>query len=143
MKKVTDWQLWAAFMAAPLIWLGLYLTFNPLLSSHWFINHPWWFFKLVLIIPILEELVFRGLIQEYIYRYTQSRWGVLSVANLITSILFTVMHFLFHAPLWAVAVIFPSLIFGYFRERHASLVSPIILHVFYNSGYFLLFPPAA
>jgi len=140
MNKVTDWQLWAALMVAPLIWLGLYLALNPVITPRWLLDHPWWFLKLVLIIPILEELVFRGLIQEHIYRYTQSRWGMLSVANLITSLLFTAMHFFFHAPLWAMAVIFPSLLFGYFRERHASLVTPIILHVFYNLGYFLIFP---
>ncbi len=142
MKKITDWQLWAAFMAAPLIWLGLYLAFNPLITLRWSLDCPWLFLKLVLVIPILEELVFRGLVQEYIGQHTQTRWGLLSVANLITSLLFTAMHFLFHAPLWAVAVIFPSLLFGYFRERHASLVTPIILHVFYNLGYFLLFPYA-
>ena len=141
MKKVTDWQLWAAFMAAPLIWSGLYLVFNPLITLRWSLDYPWLFLQLVLVIPILEELVFRGLVQEYIYQHTKIRWGLLSVANLITSLLFTVMHFLFHAPLWAVAVIFPSLVFGYFRERHVSLVTPIILHIFYNLGYFLLFSP--
>ena len=140
MNKVTYWKLWAALIVAPVIWLGLYLALNPAITPRWSLDHPWWFLKLVLIIPILEELVFRGLIQEYISQHTNRRWGLLTVANVITSLIFTAMHFLFHAPLWAVAVIFPSLIFGYFKERHTSLVSPIILHIFYNLGYFVLFP---
>ena len=60
-------------------------------------------------------------------------------ANLLTSLLFTALHFINHAPLWAAAVFFPSLVFGFFKDRTGKLAAPIILHVFYNSGYFWLF----
>ena len=59
--------------------------------------------------------------------------------GVLTSLLFTALHFINHAPLWAAAVFFPSLVFGFFKDRTGKLAAPIILHVFYNSGYFWLF----
>ena len=67
------------------------------------------------------------------------RLGPLSHANILTSVLFTALHFINHPPLWAAAVLFPSLVFGLFKDRSGGLAAPIILHVFYNSGYFWLF----
>ena len=62
-------------------------------------------------------------------------------ANLITSLVFTGLHFIYHPPLWAASVLLPSLVFGYFKDRYRTLTTPIILHVFYNAGYFWLFAP--
>jgi len=92
---------------------------------------------------VLEEVVFRGIVQEMLFRQPWGRRevGLLSVANLITSILFAGSHFIHHPPLWAILVFFPSLIFGYFKDRYQRLYVPILLHVFYNAGYFLLFKP--
>ena len=41
------------------------------------------------------------------------------------------------------AVIVPSLIFGYFRDRHGNIHAAVVLHVFYNAGYLWLFSSAA
>lgn len=90
--------------------------------------------------PVLEEVVFRGLIQELVQQTVSARaFGPLSVANLLTSLLFTGLHFLTHTPLWAALVFFPSLVFGYFKDRHRSLRAPILLHVCYNAGFLWLF----
>ena len=96
-----------------------------------------------LVYPLLEELVFRGLIQHTLYQYAWGarRLGTLSVANLITSVLFGLAH-LWRQPLaWAAAVIAPSLLFGYFRDRYHSVVPAIVLHTVYNTGFFWLFRP--
>ena len=61
-----------------------------------------------------------------------------TLANLATSVLFTALHFVSHPPLWAAGVLLPSLLYGYFRDRHDSVYPAIALHVFYNAGYFLL-----
>ena len=53
-------------------------------------------------------------------------------------LVFTALHFVNHPPPWAAAVLLPSLLFGYFRDRHGSVLPAIVLHVFYNAGYFLL-----
>ena len=93
-----------------------------------------------MVYPVLEEIVFRGLLQELVHDYISPRcFGPLSVANLLTSLLFTAMHFLYHAPLWAALVFLPSLVFGFFKDRTGRLIAPILLHGFYNAGFLLLF----
>ncbi len=42
-----------------------------------------------------------------------------------------------HPPAWALAVLVPSLVLGHFRERHASLLPPMILHPLFNLTYLL------
>jgi hypothetical protein len=95
---------------------------------------------LVLLQPLLEELLFRGLIQGKLLNRTwgQRRFAGFTQANLATSMLFTTLHFASHPPLWAAGVLLPSMLFGYFRDRHDSVYPAIALHVFYNAGYFLL-----
>ncbi len=99
------------------------------------------FLQLALLYPIVEELVFRGLLQEKLWRTRLSRLSIycISMPNIITSAVFTSFHFMAHPPGWAIAVIVPSLVFGFFRDRYQHVLPAIILHVFYNSGYFMLF----
>jgi len=97
-----------------------------------------------LVYPVLEEIVFRGGLQEVLQRYVRGRAiGPITVANIGTSVVFTALHFLYHAPLWAAAVFIPSLIFGYFKDSYRRLAPPIVLHVFYNTGYYWLFAAPA
>ena len=62
----------------------------------------------------------------------------LSGANIFVSLLFTVCHLWSHSPIWAVLVFFPSLAFGYLRDRFGSTVPSILMHMWYNGGYFFL-----
>lgn len=96
---------------------------------------------LLLILPVLEEVVFRGLLQDLLQRWCrQGRILSLSYANLLSSLGFVLVHIPYHPLAWALAVFVPSVIFGFFKDRYNSLIPPIILHVFYNLGYFLLYP---
>ena len=129
----------SALGAALFFWmiLGLYGIWHPIplretLSSR--------FFFLVLLQPVAEELLFRGILQG---QWIQTQWGKsswlgFSAANAMTSLLFVLGHFISHPPLWAIAVFFPSILFGYFRDRHHSLYPSLFLHIFYNAGYFFL-----
>lgn len=93
-----------------------------------------------LLYPVLEELVFRGLLQGWLAKRMKHRaWHGLSGANIITSVIFSALHFLHHPPLYAASVFVPSLVFGYFRERQHGLAAPIFLHAWYNAGYFWIF----
>ena len=119
----------AAFWLA-LVWLG---EPGPL-------QGPAALLSLVVLQPLGEELLFRGLLQG---RLAARPWGRrsflgLSRANWVASLLFTALHFIGHPPLWAAGVLLPALLFGYFRDRHDSVLPAIALHVFYNAGYFLL-----
>ena len=105
------------------------------------LRHDWTaLLLLVLLQPLLEELLFRGLIHGKLLTLSwgQRRCAGFTLANLATSLLFTALHFASHPPLWAAGVLLPSLLFGYFRDRHDSIYPAIALHVFYNAGYFLL-----
>ena len=136
-----DKQLGAAFLAAPFFW-SLLWWWNPSLSDPaWPLREPWRFFVLALVYPVLEEIVFRGGVQTVLLRHhaLARSWRGVSLANFLTSVAFAGFHLFAHAPMWAAAVFVPSIVFGYFRDRHDSVTSPIVLHVFYNVGYFWLF----
>jgi len=131
-----------AMAAGPACWLVLYFFYfqqsDVLLNKP--LLYPWWFLKLVVVSPVLEEILFRGLLQELTHDYlSKAALGPLTLANFLTSVLFAGAHFFYHAPQWAALVFFPSLVFGFFKERTAGLTAPIILHAFYNAGFIWLF----
>jgi len=90
--------------------------------------------------PIVEELVFRGGLQGFL---SFREWGRqpfvgVSIANLLTSVLFAMVHTATHPLMWASLTFIPSLLFGIVRDRSGSVYPPIALHIIYNGGYFLL-----
>jgi membrane protease YdiL (CAAX protease family) len=129
-----------AMAAGPVCWLVISLILRPTVHWAWPVVLPWQYLLPVVVYPVAEEIVFRGLIQELLQEYLGGgRLGPLTVANLLTSCLFTGLHFIYHPPLWAALVFFPSLVFGLFKERTGALAAPIVLHVFYNAGFIWLF----
>ncbi|NKQ40608.1 MAG: JDVT-CTERM system CAAX-type protease [Sulfurovum sp.] len=93
---------------------------------------------LIILYPIIEELAFRGLIQSFISAKTKHAeffWGI-TWANILTSVLFALMHLVYHTPIWAILVFFPSLIFGYFKDKYDIVLPSIFLHMFYNLCFF-------
>ena len=134
----------AAVIAAPLVWLALFFFLHPPAPSLWFAQSfkAFTVFLLpVIVYPVLEEIAFRGLLQETFFAQSwgKKNWLNLSVANLLTSVLFVAAHFFYHAPLWALSVLVPSLVFGFFRDKYFSVIPCILLHIFYNLGYIWLF----
>ncbi|MDH5750972.1 MAG: JDVT-CTERM system glutamic-type intramembrane protease [Deltaproteobacteria bacterium] len=132
----------AALVAAPFFWLGLALTGIPLADAAWPLAAPLAFLAAVLVFPVLEEAAFRGLVQGELVRLLPRGSAPVSLPNLITSALFAGLHVLLRPNPWSALVFIPSLVFGHFRERHGTLGSPIILHVWYNLGTVWLFHPA-
>jgi len=90
--------------------------------------------------PIVEELLFRGCLQGFlsICEGGQRSLVGISMANLLTSVVFTGAHIATHSLLWASLTVFPSLLFGVLRDRSGSVFPPIALHIIYNVGYFML-----
>jgi len=142
-----DKQFGAAILVAPIAWFLLaWLIPSEQPHAIWPASDPGRLLILVLVYPVLEELLFRGWMQGEL---RQLHWGTttfvaMSSANLLTSSAFTASHFFMHPPLAAIAVLAPSLIFGYFRDRYDGcpgqrMAAPIGLHIWYNAGYFLLF----
>lgn len=90
--------------------------------------------------PVVEELLFRGVLQGMLRRTglgLRSCRG-LSTANLITSLAFVLVHFVNQPMAWALAVFAPSLVFGYFRDRSGSVLPPLVLHIVYNGAFFAM-----
>ncbi|GIX46218.1 MAG: hypothetical protein KatS3mg131_0429 [Candidatus Tectimicrobiota bacterium] len=128
-----------ALLAGGGFWLLLGLT-TSLTPLPWCQVASWPFLSLVLWQPVVEEILFRGILQGLFLRFPwgkRSLWGI-SVANVLTSLLFVFGHGWQHPWEWAVAVFFPSLLFGWFRDVYARITPAVVLHMVYNAGYFLL-----
>jgi len=97
--------------------------------------------KLAVLYPVLEEIVFRGGLQSALLEQTpfKKKFFGISLANVVTSTAFAALHLVYQPLLWACAVFFPSLVFGWARERYDSIIPSILLHGFYNLGFVLLF----
>jgi membrane protease YdiL (CAAX protease family) len=128
-----------ALLAGAAFWLILWFLV-PVDPLPWTLIWSLPFLSVVLWQPLIEELLFRGLLQGQLLRVS---WGSRSLggitsANGITSLLFMVAHWYGHSPVWAISVVVPSLLFGFMRDRFHSTYPAMALHSFYNAGYFLL-----
>jgi membrane protease YdiL (CAAX protease family) len=80
---------------------------------------------IILIVPVFEEFLFRGLFQSMARSYLKSAWlGIIA-----TSLIFAMMHPLLHWP----AIFILSLAIGYSYERSGSIFRPILVHVLFNT----------
>jgi len=112
------WRL--ALLAAVPVWLALALATGR--AMHAPSGMAAWL-SFVVVQPLLEELVFRGLLQGQLLRLGAARrLGPVSVANLVTTFAF---------------VAAPSMVFGHLRERFGSVLPATLLHAFYNAGFAL------
>ncbi len=128
--------------AGPAAWLVLYLIFQPQPSWQGVVDNARLLVMACLIYPAAEEIAFRGLLQGWLIRQPALQHASVAGftgANWVTSLLFSAAHLLHHSLPWAVLVMGPSLVFGWFRDRYQSIVPGLLLHILYNSGYFLLF----
>lgn len=116
------------------------------LTLHWLMpvhyasgvwQSPMLLFGFIVWQPVLEEFLFRGVLQGQFLRPWWGRksfWGI-SAANTLTAVLFVLLHLVHHAPIWALAVFPPAIVFGTLRERHGSIVPSVLMHAFYNAVY--------
>ena len=135
-----DRDFFLALLLGMVFWLGVWLFAPQLFPSLPRPGKATLLLSLIVWQPLLEEMLFRGVIQGQL---KEAHWGKatglgISYANLLTSTLFALSHLLYHTPLWALAVFVPSLIFGHLRDRYDSIYPAMLVHIFYNAGYFLL-----
>jgi len=131
-----DREFYLALLAGLLVLSAIYL-FIPVSTSS--IHPGQWSVVITLVIwqPFWEELFFRGIIQGQVYKrsWGQRAWLKISNANIVSSLAFAALHIAYNPNLWSVSVFIPSLVFGYFRERHNTIYSAFALHSIYNLGY--------
>jgi len=134
-----DTAFYAALLAGPICWLILISVGLPVVGPPALL----FWLKLTILMPVLEEIVFRGGIQTALISRSRpafaKAWAGFSFANLITSVLFASMHLISQPPLWAALVFIPSLVFGWARDRYNAVLPCVLLHAVYNSGFVWLF----
>ena len=113
-------------------WLGGGTVPDPL----WPLHEPGWFLRGVLFYPFVEEWLFRGVLQPWLCDRVPKQWAGITLANVLVSLLFASLHLVSHPPLAAMAVLVPSLVFGWLRDRHGSFLPAVAMHAWYNVGYF-------
>ncbi len=84
------------------------------------------FVFLILIAPVFEEMLFRGILQSVIRGLTPRPWE----AIVITSVFFAVSHPWTHLP----ALFVLSCCMGYAYEKSGSLLRPIFIHALFNAA---------
>jgi membrane protease YdiL (CAAX protease family) len=103
-------------------------TEHPLLTASRDIGLGWKalsLFSAVVLVPLAEEVFFRGMLQSMLRNYWTSPWP----AVVLTSVLFSASHMNLH---WAPALTALGLVLGYNYERTGRLVAPIIIHALFN-----------
>lgn len=128
-----------AMLAAPVSWSLMWAVgVRPLKQP----QTLWWWLQMTALLPLLEEWVFRGHLQPMIKQRYFAGYRArhfLTPENMITSAIFAALHVFSHPPLWAALVFLPSLVFGWAMSRYQHLLVPVLLHGYYNAGYFFLF----
>ncbi len=85
---------------------------------------------LILLVPMAEEIFFRGLLYPYLRNFMGIRGGAL-----VTSAIFALVH----VHVWS---FFPTFLAGlgfvYFMEKTKTLWAPIIAHAVWNCAIFLI-----
>ena len=90
----------------------------------------------ILLVAFPEEFFYRGTLQTLLGLFFKKRIRFLGTElgwNLpLASLLFAASHSLMTLRWWHFAIFFPSLVFGWLREKTGGLVAPILFHAFSN-----------
>ena len=84
-----------------------------------------WVFAVVILPPLVEETVFRGLILHYLKKGGARFWA----ANLIQAVLFGIYHGNLIQGIYAFCI---GVLLGYLAERYGSLIIPVLVHALFN-----------
>jgi membrane protease YdiL (CAAX protease family) len=88
-----------------------------------------------------STLLFAALPEEWFFRaYFMTRLGTGWQANLITSLVFALLHGLAWGPATAILVFIPSLLFGWLYQRRRDLILLVLVHALSNLVYILILP---
>ncbi|MDO8449337.1 MAG: JDVT-CTERM system glutamic-type intramembrane protease [Rhodoferax sp.] len=138
---LTAWPPDAHLALAVLLALPAWLALGLLVGGRMHAPVGWvaWA-SFALVQPLLEELVFRGILQGQALRLTSPsgqprRLGPLTLANLLVTLGFVALHLRAQPLAWALAVVVPSLVLGHLRERMGSVWPAVLMHAIYNTGF--------
>lgn len=82
-------------------------------------------FSTLIVVPIFEELLFRGLMQSALRGYLSGPWPAIVITSLVFAAMHPGTHFL--------GIFVLSICLGYAYEKSGSLVRSILIHIFFNT----------
>lgn len=99
-------------------------------------DHPLYFslaiISIVALAPLIEETLFRGLLQSYIRQHLGSKQAIV-----VTAACFSLFHFGASQGLGNISIIVPlfvlALFLGFLYEKRGSLLAPMFLHATFNT----------
>lgn len=90
----------------------------------------------MLFVALPEEFYFRGYMQGTLNGVFKRSCRFLGVnvgwSILITSVVFAFSHSFVHCAWWHFSIFFPSLLFGWLREKTGSITAPVLFHAACN-----------
>lgn len=87
--------------------------------------------QLLLIAPVSEEIIFRGILQKQLCRLH------LLQANLCVSVVFAALHVLWLQDIRLALVFFPSLALGHLMDQHQRLSICVLAHSLWNLSFYV------
>lgn len=131
-----DYRLIAALIAPLLVWPWVPAWNDEVLEAGLAVA-----VVSVLSISVLEEVLFRGFLQGWLLgriRFRQMLFRF-SHANWLTSLAFAAAHVWTHSPMLVPGYFVVGMVLGYFRERYNGILTPVLLHSYYNLGLLFFF----
>lgn len=92
---------------------------------------------MVIVAPIYEELLFRGILWSAIAEQFSEQRGVI-IASVVTSLIFAVIH-LQYGVYEISTIVLLALLFCYARIKSGSLLLPMLLHIINNAAAMWLY----
>lgn len=139
LRSVGTFLLWTTLIFIPYS-LGVHLWAKLIWGAQAFHLAPLPSWNLVLtqllVVALPEETFFRGYMQTRFQQIFKPRWRLfgarLGWGWILTCIIFALAHSLILYQWWHFAIFFPSLLFGFLREKTGGLVAPVLCHAFSN-----------
>lgn len=108
----------------------LYKSYTELMKNHLVGNPIFIFISVVIVTPVCEELIFRGVI----FHKARAAFPIIP-AIIIQAVLFGFVHLNIIQGLYAFA---GGILLGYVAYKFRSLLAPILVHMVFNASDFLL-----
>ena len=93
----------------------------------------------LIFVPFVEEYLFRGLLQSMLLTRFSGSIYIVSYANIVTSIIFSLSHLFYNNLFHSFLVFFPSVVFGILYDRNRSIIPSFITHLVYNINIFIIY----
>lgn len=89
--------------------------------------------------PLLEEYFFRGFVQKKLKEVMTGKIFIITYANILTSLLFMLIHLIFSLSISSMLVFIPSIMLGCLYDSYGRIYIPIVFHSLFNLNVFLCY----